>query len=66
MIPQMALIAKRHSLGALIIDEIQNISAAKSGGVQKMLNFIMNLINTIGVPVILWVFQRQLVFFHQT
>ncbi len=53
MIPQMALIAKRHSLGALIIDEIQNISAAKSGGVQKMLNFIMNLINTIGVPVIL-------------
>ncbi len=48
MIPQIAILANRHSLGALVIDEIQNISAAKSGGIQKMLNFIVHLVNTIG------------------
>lgn len=53
MIPQMALISRRHSLGLLVIDEIQHISAAKSGGIEKMLNFITNLVNTIGVPVVL-------------
>lgn len=52
MIPQIALIARRHGLGALIIDEIQNVNIAKSGGKEKMLNFIKNLVNTIGVPVI--------------
>ena len=53
MIPQMALLARRHSLGVLVIDEIQNISAAKSGGTQKMLNFLGHLMNSIGVPVVL-------------
>ena len=52
MIPQMALIACRHGLGALIIDEIQNINVAQSGGKEKMLNFLKHLVNTIGVPVI--------------
>ncbi len=38
----------------LIIDEIQSLSLAKSGGgAEKMLNFFMTLINTIGVPVVL-------------
>lgn len=53
MIPQMALIAQRHGLGLLIIDEIQNLSRAKSGGAEKMLSFIVQLVNTIGVPVLL-------------
>jgi hypothetical protein len=53
MIPQMALVAQRHGLGLLVIDEIQNLSAAKSGGAQKMLNFIVQLVNTIGIPVLL-------------
>ena len=53
MIPQMALIAQRHGLGLLIIDEIQNLSQAKSGGAEKMLSFIVRLVNTIGVPVLL-------------
>jgi hypothetical protein len=53
MIPQMALLARRHSLGILVIDEIQNISAAKSGGTEKMLNFLGHLMNTIGVPIVL-------------
>ncbi len=53
MIPQMAQIARRHSLGLLVIDEIQHLSVAKSGGQEKMLNFFVNLVNTIGIPVIL-------------
>lgn len=53
MIPRMSLIARRHSLGVLIIDEIQHLSVAKSGGEEKMLNFFVKLVNTIGIPVIL-------------
>lgn len=53
MIPRMALMAQRHGLGLLVIDEIQNLSAAKSGGAQKMLNFIVQLVNTIGIPILL-------------
>jgi hypothetical protein len=53
MMIKMAVIACRHSLGVLIIDEFQNISQAKSGGKERMMNYILNLVNTIGVPVIL-------------
>lgn len=53
MIPQMALLARRHSLGVLVIDEVEFISAAKSGGVERMLNFIISLVNKIGVPIVL-------------
>jgi len=53
LLPIMAQIAAVHSLGVLIIDEIQNLSEAKSGGASKMLNFFVQLVNTIGVPVII-------------
>lgn len=53
MIPQMALLARRHSLGVLVIDEVEFISAAKSGGVERMLNFIISIVNKIGVPIVL-------------
>jgi hypothetical protein len=49
----MANIASRHHLGVLGIDEIQNLNVAKSGGADEMLNFFVNLVNTIGLPVIL-------------
>lgn len=49
----MALIAANHSLGVLVVDEIQRLSLAKSGGADKMLNFFVQLVSTIGVPVIL-------------
>lgn len=53
LLPIMAQIAAVHCLGVLIIDEIQNLSEAKSGGSAKMLNFFVQLVNTIGVPVII-------------
>jgi len=53
MLTKMAHLAGTHGLGLLIIDEIQHLSQAKSGGSEKMLNFFVTLVNTIGVPVIL-------------
>lgn len=52
MLAQMAQIASTHGLGILIIDEIQNLSRAKSGGSENMLSFFVKLVNTIGVPVL--------------
>ncbi|SHK19067.1 ATP-binding protein [Desulforamulus aeronauticus] len=53
LLSRMAQIASAHCLGMLIIDEIQHLSLAKSGGSDKMLNFFVTLVNTIGVPVVL-------------
>lgn len=53
LISLMARVASLHCLGVLVIDEIQNLSEAKSGGSNKMLNFFVQLVNTIGVPVVL-------------
>ncbi|MBP2659707.1 MAG: family ATPase [Firmicutes bacterium] len=52
MLTNMAQVAFLHGLGLLVIDEIQHLSTAKSGGAEKMLNFFVTLVNTIGVPVI--------------
>lgn len=53
MLAVMSQIARNTGLGLLVIDEIQHLNRAKSGGDQKMLNFFVTLVNTIGVPVIL-------------
>lgn len=53
LLPLMAHLSTLHGLGALVIDEIQNLSFMKSGGAEKMLNYFTQLINTIGVPVVL-------------
>ncbi|MDT7688481.1 MAG: hypothetical protein QOE46_1240 [Acidobacteriota bacterium] len=49
----MATVAANHQLGVLVIDEIQRLNLAKSGGAERMLNFFTQLVNTIGVPVVL-------------
>lgn len=53
LLPLMALVASNHGIGVLVIDEIQHLNHAKSGGSRKMLNFFVQLINTIGLPVVL-------------
>jgi hypothetical protein len=53
LLSDMALVTANHSLGVLVVDEIQRLSLAKSGGADKMLNFFVQLVSTIGVPVIL-------------
>lgn len=53
MLPQMARLSSIHGLGVLVIDELQHLSEARSGGSSKMLNFFVQLVNTIGMPVVL-------------
>jgi hypothetical protein len=53
LLPRMVQIASLHCLGLLVIDEIQHLSVAKSGGADKMLNFFVTLVNTISVPIVL-------------
>ena len=50
MLLSMARVAAMHSLGVFVIDEIQDLSEAKSGGAAHLLNFLVHLENRIGVP----------------
>jgi hypothetical protein len=49
----MSQIANVHAIGVLVIDEIQHLNLKGSGGVEKMLNFFVTLVNVIGLPVIM-------------
>lgn len=53
MMTQMAQVANRHALGVLIVDEIQHLTLAKGVGPEALLNFLVTMINTIGIPVVL-------------
>jgi len=52
MVATMGQVCQHLGCGLLIIDEIQNLSLAKSGGDQKMLNFFVSLNNNIGIPLV--------------
>jgi hypothetical protein len=52
MIVHMARIAAVHGLGILVLDELQHLSAARSGGVNLMLNYFVTLQNNIGIPIV--------------
>lgn len=51
MLGQLINICHLHAIGFLCIDEIQNLSEAKSGGAEKMLNFFVKLVNKGIAPV---------------
>ncbi|MBL0385552.1 ATP-binding protein [Tumebacillus sp. ITR2] len=53
MVANMAIVARIHCIGALVIDEIQHLLTAKEKGSEQMMNFFVSLINEIGIPVIL-------------
>lgn len=53
MMPNMALVAANINLGVLVIDEIQSLTKLNIGGYEKILDFFVELINTIGLPVVL-------------
>jgi hypothetical protein len=52
MLQSMARVSLLHGIGVLVIDEIQHLNEAKSGGARRMLNFLVQLVNTVGMPVI--------------
>ena len=66
LMANMCQVANLHSLGVLIIDEVQNLNEAKSGGAEKMHNFFVSLVNTIGLPVIQVGTHRASKFFQRT
>lgn len=50
MLVHMAHVASLHALGLLVVDEIQNLSKTAIGP-EALLNFLVLIINTIGIPV---------------
>ncbi len=52
MMIYMARLACLHSIGVLVIDEIQHIIHPKSNS-DEILNFLATLINTIGIPIMM-------------
>ena len=62
----MARITRTYHLGVIVIDEIQALAVAKDESVPvKTLNFLVSLVNTIGVPVILVGTPRALAFLQK-
>lgn len=53
LILEMGHVAAINGLGVLVIDEIQRLNEAKSGGAKAMMNIFVKLINNIGLPVVL-------------
>ena len=53
MITQTAMLARRYHLGLLVIDEIQEISVAKGKSQQEIIQFLLQLVNSIEIPIIL-------------
>ncbi|MEI4920232.1 ATP-binding protein, partial [Klebsiella pneumoniae] len=43
---------KSSFLGILVIDEMQNLNLAKTGGADRLLGFIHNLVNNLGIPIL--------------
>ena len=62
----MARIARTYHLGIIVIDEIQSLAVAKDQSIPiKTLNFLVSLVNTIGVPIILVGTPRALTFLQK-
>ncbi|KRG13976.1 Tn7 transposition protein C [Virgibacillus soli] len=53
MVTRMGQIARLHCLGALIIDEVQHLLSTKGEASEKMMNFLVTLVNEIGIPVMM-------------
>lgn len=52
LVQVMVQVTSTYFVGALFIDELQHLKAAATGGENNMLNFFVNLINEIGIPVV--------------
>lgn len=49
----MSRIAANQHLGVLVVDEIQNLLTGTSGGADEVLNFFVELVNRMHVPIVL-------------
>jgi len=53
MLALMRQTANSRAIGVLVIDEIQRLSQVRSGGKENMLEFFVELVNQVGIPVVL-------------
>ena len=53
LISAVAAVATNHCLSVLIIDEVQHLLEADGDGADKVLGYLVTLVNTIGLPIIL-------------
>ncbi|WNF23160.1 ATP-binding protein [Mesobacillus jeotgali] len=53
LIIRLGQLARAHCLGVLIIDEIQHLLTAKDEVSSSMMNFLVTLVNEIGIPLML-------------
>jgi ABC-type iron transport system FetAB ATPase subunit len=53
MLKKMEEIALNYFVGVLVIDELQNLNLAKTGGAKKILSYFRDLMNSVGIPLIL-------------
>lgn len=53
LMAEVAHLAVAHHLGVLVLDEMQNLCAKKSGGREEMLNWFQELVNALKLPVVL-------------
>ena len=52
MLAKAKQLAIAYSLGALVLDELQNLNVKKSGGREEMLNWLQELVNELRIPVV--------------
>ena len=52
LISQIEARMKSSFLGILVIDEMQNLNLAKAGGADRLLGFLHNLVNNLGIPLL--------------
>lgn len=53
MLALMRQTANNRAIGILVIDEIQRLSQVRSGGKEQMLEFFVELVNQVGIPIVL-------------
>lgn len=53
MMARMAYVVELHALGVLVVDEIQHLRQAPGASRDDLLNFLVTLVNTIGIPVMI-------------
>jgi hypothetical protein len=53
LLPKWGIVALNHSLGLLVIDEVQNLNLKRSGGSLQLLNYIVEIVNALGVPILM-------------
>lgn len=52
LISQIEAKIKSNFLGILVIDEMQNLNLAKAGGADRLMGFLHNLVNNLGIPLL--------------